>query len=291
MPARARQRRGLGRGLDALLGEISSGQAQSASWPGGVRELPIDTLRRSALQPRRRFDQAGLKELAQSIRAQGLVQPLVARPVAAGAYEIVAGERRWRAAGLAGLTTVPVVVRELEDREVMCMALIENIQRQDLGALEQAEGLARLVRDFSMSHEALARVIGCSRPAVSNLLRLLDLQEGVKALLDAGRLQMGHARALLALEPGAQLRMARQVVRQDLSVRATEQLVKSAPRRGQRPRSQVDPNVRALQEQLATRLGTPVTIRAQASGRGQITIRYHSLDELDGILAKIGQAR
>lgn len=289
---RTRQRRGLGRGLDALLGELRPGQGpeqeQSAARAGGVRELPIDTLQRSALQPRRRFDQTGLEELAQSIRAQGLVQPLIVRPAPSGGYEIVAGERRWRAAGLAGLATVPAMVRELADREVMCMALIENIQRQDLGALEQAEGLARLIRDFGMSHEALAGVIGCSRPAVSNLLRLLELQEGVKALLDAGRLQMGHARALLALEPGAQLRMARRVAAQDLSVRATEQLVRSAQRNGPRSRGQPDPNVRALQERLASRLGAPVTIRARASGRGQITIRYHSLDELDGILSKIG---
>ena len=283
------KRRGLGRGLDALLAKPPDVATDEAV---PIMELPIHCLCRSPLQPRRHFDDQSLQELAESIRVQGVVQPVLVRPAKlSGQYEIVAGERRWRAARLSGLDTVPVVVRDMEDRVLLCAALVENMQREDLGILEEAEGLARLVNDFGLSHGEAARTVGRSRSAVSNMLRLLSLQDEIKAMLDKGQMEMGHARTLLRLTGMARVQAARQVIQKGMTVRATEAMVdallsKSDAVRTPADAPAMDPDLRALHDRLSACLGAPVTIRHRSAGGGSIIIRYHSLDELDGILQK-----
>jgi len=295
----------LGRGLDALLSQSSAraqetGDEVPAGGSDALREIPVDLLQRGRYQPRTDMRQESLEDLADSIRAQGVVQPIVVRPVGSTAgsetesrYEIVAGERRWRAAQIAGLDTIPAVVRQIPDEAAVAMALIENIQREDLNPLEEAQALSRLIAEFDMTHQQAAGAVGRSRAAVSNLLRLLELGEEVKKLVEARKLEMGHARALLALtDPAAQLEAARRVAKGQLSVRATEQLVQklAAPRKkpsaGKRAKT-VDPDVRRLESQVAERLGARVELEHGAGGKGRLVIRYNSLDELEGILEHI----
>lgn len=289
----ATKKRGLGRGLDALLGparsDTASGEARAGGTDGDLRTLGVEQLVRGKYQPRVDMHPESLEDLADSIRAQGLVQPIVVRPVSGGHYEIIAGERRWRAAQLAGLQEVPVVVRDIDDRAAIAMALIENIQRENLNPLEEAHALKRLIDEFDMTHQQAAEAVGRSRAAVSNLLRLLELGEVATGMVQRGELEMGHARALLALSGKAQAEAARQVLVKGLSVRATERLVqkllaadrerKSAPRR--------DPDLARLEQGLADRLGAPVQIRYNQKGKGKLVISYNSLDELDGILEHI----
>jgi ParB family chromosome partitioning protein len=276
--------RGLGRGLDALL-NAGGDAAPVAEAP---RELALDALTPGRFQPRVHMDRAALEELAESIRAQGLIQPIVVRPIGSGRYEILAGERRWRAAGMAGLKQVPVVVRDVPDRAALAMALIENIQREDLNPLEQAAGLKRLVDEFGLTHDEAAQAIGSSRSQASNLLRLLALAPSVQELLREGRIDMGHARALLALDGARQVEIANRVANMGLSVRQTEQLVRSvlkAPATSNRPRR--DRDLAALEQELSDALGTTVAIRPGPKGSGQLVLRYGSLEHLDTLLAKL----
>ncbi|MEM6638274.1 MAG: ParB/RepB/Spo0J family partition protein [Pseudomonadota bacterium] len=285
------KRKSLGRGLDALLGPGSASAATPPKSGGAdaVRQLPIDKLQRGAMQPRYDMRTEELEDLAESIRRQGIVQPIVARPLSQGGFEIVAGERRWRAAQLAELESVPVIVRELSDADAAAIAIIENIQRADLNPVEEARGLWRLKEEHAMTHQDVADAVGRSRAAVSNLLRLLDLEESVKRLLDERKLEMGHARALLALSGGEQVAAANEVVAKGLSVRATEALVKQrggATKKTARAPSK-DPDVQRLESSLSEKLGASVTLVQGRGGKGKLTIRYNSLDELDGILDHI----
>ena len=277
--------KGLGRGLDALLGPGSGGAG-----PGSQgREIPVEMICRSPYQPRGQIDADALEELTRSVRAHGVVQPVIVRPMGEDRYELVAGERRWRAAQAAGLATVPAVVREVPDEVALSLAIIENIQREDLTPLEEARGVARLIEEFSMTHGEVAEAVGRSRPAVSNLLRLLDLNEDVRARLESGEIEMGHARALLALAGARQSEAARVVGERGLSVRQTEALVRrmrSAPEGGaeEAPR---DPDIGRLENRIGDLIGTEVNIRHGKRGSGRLVIRYHSLDELDGILVRL----
>lgn len=286
------KRKSLGRGLDALLGPGAAkpaGPAAPGSNDGGVRTLPVDKLQRGVMQPRHDMRTEELEDLAESIRRQGIVQPIVARPLSQGGFEIVAGERRWRAAQLAGLEDVPVIVRDLSDADAAAIAIIENIQRADLNPMEEARGLWRLKEEHAMTHQDVADAVGRSRAAVSNLMRLLDLEEPVKKMVDERALEMGHARALLGLAGLAQVEAAKEVAAKGLSVRATEALVKQradAPRKPSRPPSK-DPDVQRLESSLSEKLGASVTLEQGRGGKGKLTIRYNSLDELDGILEHI----
>jgi ParB family chromosome partitioning protein len=280
--------KGLGRGLDALLGSDDS-QMPVGSMRGLV-ELQIETLQPGKYQPRMRVEETSLRELADSIKTQGIIQPILVRPITGSRYEIVAGERRWRAARLAGLTTVSAQVRTISDKEALAMALIENIQREDLSPLEQANGIQRLVDEFGMTHEAAAQAVGRSRATVTNLLRLLALTVPVRELMQNGQLDMGHARALLALSGMQQAEAAREVVARGLSVRETERLVAIRLRRinSKRGSSKIkDRDVLRLQEDLAGKLGAKVQIDHSTKGKGKVIIHYGSLDELQGILAHI----
>ena len=287
------KKRSLGRGLDALLG-VARPDDQDASAPpsAGMAVLPIERIQRGRFQPRRDFNPESLQELADSIGAQGVVQPVVVRPLPSGQYELIAGERRWRAAQLAGLHEIPAVVRDVPDQAAMAMGLIENIQRDDLNPLEEASALQRLLDEFGLTHQDVAEAVGKSRATVTNLLRLLELNEDVKAALEARQLEMGHARALLGLRGGAQSEAARLVVQKGLSVRETEALVRRLLERAEhppaaRPQVRLDPDIRRLQDNLCERLGARVEIRHAKSGKGQLVIAYGSLDELDGILDRI----
>ena len=289
----AGKRKGLGRGLDALL----STPAAAAAAPdkpfadqhpdGDLRTVDIDLLQPGKYQPRIDMRPETLTELADSIRAQGVVQPIVIRPLEKGArrYEIVAGERRWRAAQMAGLTEIPAVVREIDDSTAIAMALIENIQREDLNPLEEARALERLVDEFELTHLEAADAVGRSRASVSNLLRLLELEPGVATLVERRELEMGHARTLLGLSGRTQLDAAREVVSKGLSVRETERLVKrlqsGKPAKKSR-RADIDPDIRAFETDLSERLGARVAVRHAKSGKGVVEIRYNSLDELEG---------
>ena len=304
------KKRGLGRGLDALLGSaaraappadapsappelkavpVADSTPEAAAADGALRMLPVDVIQRGKYQPRIDMHQESLQDLADSISAQGVVQPIVVRSIGAGRYEIIAGERRWRAAQLAGLHEIPSVVRDVEDRAAIAIALIENIQREDLNPLEEARALDRLIREFEITHEQAAEAVGRSRAAVSNLLRLLDLEESVKEMVQQGDLEMGHARALLALSGARQLEAARQVVSRGLTVRATEGLVKSIqrPQPAKPAAVKKDANIRHLETSLADKLGARVTVRQGRGGKGKLEISYNSLDELDGILQHI----
>ncbi len=279
--------KGLGRGLDALLGGDEPAAATAVA--DRQSELKIDQLQPGKYQPRSYMDDAALKELAASIKAQGIMQPILVRPVPGGKFEIIAGERRWRASRIAGLESVPVLVREVPDNAALAMALIENIQREDLNPLEQATGIQRLVNEFGATHDQAADMVGRSRSAVTNLLRLLTLAEPVRDLLQQGKLDMGHARALLALSGIQQVEAARGVVSRDLSVRDTEklvgQLLRGVP--GKAVRKTTDRDVLRLEEELAQKLGTKVQIKAGNKGRGSLVIQYSSLAQLDTILAKL----
>lgn len=291
----------LGRGLEALLGDVSSppaGDAAAATAEGGgaLRELPVEQLQRGAYQPRSRMAPEALEELAETIRAQGVIQPLLVRAAGRGRYEIIAGERRWRAAQLAGLTAVPAFVRDISDRDAMAVALIENIQREDLNAVEEAAGFQRLLDDFGLTHQQIADLVGRSRAAVTNHLRLLTLHPAVKKQLAAGDLDMGHARALLALPKAAQPGAAGQVAAGRLSVRQTEALVKrllagedgdgGGKSATKTAANAANADVARLEESLSQRLGARVAIR-HGRKSGKVVIHYHSLDELDGIIERI----
>lgn len=281
------KRRGLGRGLDALLG--GGEELEDAAARGELKKLPVEFLQRGRYQPRTEFDPAALQELADSIKSQGVVQPIVVRPLETDRYEIVAGERRWRAAQLAGLAEIPALVREIPDETAVAVALIENIQREDLNPLEEASALRRLTEEFGMTHQAVADAVGRSRASVSNLLRLLDLHPEVKALVAERQLEMGHARALAALPENLQGEVARRVAEKHLNVRETEDLVRRvlAGEAGKPSAKPVDPDVRRLQTDLSERLGAAVKIQHGAKGKGKVVIQYTSLDELDGILERI----
>lgn len=278
--------KGLGRGLDALL----SGSDEKTSPTEALQTLALDRLRPGKYQPRTRMDDASLDELALSIKEHGIMQPVLVRPVDGGRFEILAGERRWRAAQRAGLKEVPALVKSVPDASALAIGLIENIQREDLNPLEQANGLARLIDEFGLTHDAVAKAIGRSRSAVTNLLRLRELSKPVQEYLLAGRLDMGHARALLGLAAGAQAGAASRVVAQGLSVRDTERLVHHLAHPGKtrmkRAAQAVDPDVARLAESLAQSLGAKVAIETKQDGSGRLVISYSSLDELDGILAK-----
>lgn len=278
---------GLGRGLDILL---SSSRADS-SGSDSLKTLAVETMRPGQYQPRTHMDPDALQELADSIKAQGLVQPVVVRKLKqVGHYELIAGERRWRAAQLAGLYEIPAVVRDIPDQAAAAMSLIENIQREDLNALEEAAGLRRLIDEFGLTHLQTADAVGRSRTAVTNLLRLLDLQAETKALVEAGELEMGHARALLALQGKQQVVIATQVAQQQLSVRATERLVKQLLAEDDKKMPRITKpaaDVVKLEQRLADTLGAKVAIRYNTAGKGKLVIEYNSLDELDGILGHI----
>ncbi|OGI44369.1 MAG: chromosome partitioning protein ParB [Candidatus Muproteobacteria bacterium RBG_16_65_31] len=274
----------LGRGLDALLGVYEPAKDKEE-----LKMLPLDMLQRGKYQPRTHMDKEALNELAASIKAQGVVQPIVVRGLPAGNYEIVAGERRWRAAQIAGLETIPAVVRRIPDEAAIAIALIENIQRENLNPVEEANALQRLIDEFGMTHQKAAEAIGRSRAAVTNLLRLLTLNADVREMLEKGRMDMGHARALLALAGKSQSQAARSVVDRGLSVRETETLVRRLLEQPNRKgaRGRVDPDVRTLTQKLSDKLGAKVRINHGRKGKGKLTIEYNSLDELEGILARI----
>ena len=278
--------KGLGRGLDALL----SGTDDTAQAKDALQSIPLDRLRPGRYQPRSRMDEASLAELAESVRAQGVMQPILVRPVDGGRFEIIAGERRWRAAQIAGLREVPVLVKAVPDQAALALSLIENIQREDLNPLEEAQGLKRLIEEFGLTHEAAAQAVGRSRSAVTNLLRLTQLAKPVQDYLLGNALEMGHARALLALPIAQQTSAAARVVDRKLSVRETERLVQqmNAPAKRSNLRASVDPDTRRLETDLAEKLGANVKIEPGRNGRGRVVIRYNSLEELDGILAKLG---
>ena len=282
----------LGRGLGSLIGDVEEIAAAEATKPGeGMLEVDIDRIQRGRYQPRQNFDEQSLGELADSIRQQGILQPLVVRQDG-NRYELIAGERRWRAAQLAGLQKVPVVVRDIDSRAAAAIALIENIQREDLNPLEEAQAFSRLIEEFDLTHQQVAESVGRSRAAVSNILRLLDLAEPVKEQVNKGLLDMGHARALLALIRHDQVEIARVVVNRGLSVRETEALVRRT-QQAQAPRPKaaaaaVDPDVRRLESRLSERLGAAVRIKPGKKGGGQLVIQFHSSAELDGILEHLG---
>ncbi len=275
--------KGLGRGLDALLG----GEDSAAPPQGELRMLAVSQLAPGKYQPRTQMDPASLQELADSIRAQGLMQPILVRELAGGGFEIIAGERRWRAAQLAGLSEVPVLVREVADNAVAAMALIENIQREDLNPLEEAAGIKRLIDEFGMTHQTAAEAVGRSRAAVSNLLRLLHLGKSTQTMLMDGQIDMGHARALLPLSAGQQSEAAHEIVRRGLSVREAEALAARLLKPKAKTAHRQDRDVLRLAEELADRLGAGVTLRANKKGAGTLGIHFASLDQLDGILKHI----
>lgn len=295
----ALQKRGLGRGLDALLGNVSakdsgsdagvkaiSGDVAAEKHP--LQTLPIEFLQRGKYQPRKDMNPEKLQELADSIKAQGIIQPIVVRNIAQDKFEIVAGERRWRAAQLAGMQQVPVVIKDIDDRTAMAVALIENIQREDLNPLEEAEALRRLVDEFAMTHQQVADAVGKSRVTVTNLLRLLELHPEVKKLLITKQLEMGHARALLALDGTKQIAAANKIVKEGLTVRAAERLVKdSQAAEAKLPKiKSIDNDTLRLQEELTAKLGAKVFIDHKENGTGKLVITYSSLDELDGLIGQ-----
>ncbi len=283
------KKRGLGKGLDALLGTHEDFSKSTSA--DALQTLAVDLIKRGQYQPRQDFDSEALNELADSIRAQGMIQPIVVRPLAGNkSYEIIAGERRWRAAQIAELYEIPVIIKDVTDQTAMCLALIENIQRQDLNPLEEARALERLINEFEMTHDATADAVGRSRSAVTNILRLLELDDSVKKMLETRQLDMGHARALLTLNKSKQFEVAKKVIKQGLSVRATESLVQqlsSNNKKNKVKQKAKDPNISNLENDLSERLGANVIINHQNSGKGKLQINYNSLDELEGILKRI----
>ena len=299
----AAKRKGLGKGLNALM-SAGSAVLEGASTPseavaaatspepgrdGKLTELPVEFIQRGKYQPRRDMHPEALEELAESIKAQGVMQPIVVRPIGVPGedkYEIIAGERRWRATQLAGLEKIPAVIREVPDEAAIAMALIENIQREDLNPIEEAVALKRLQDEFELTHQEVAAAVGKSRTTVTNLLRLIALGDEVKKLLEHGDLEMGHARALLTLSVADQREVARQVVSKGLSVRQTEALVRRLQQQqaNPEPETKVDPDIKKLEDGLADKIGVPVAIQHSAKGKGKLVLKYNSLDELDGIL-------
>ena len=282
----AGRRRGLGRGLSALLGEERAAPEEAES---GLRRLPVDRLHPGRFQPRRKFDEAEMAALVESVAAQGILQPLLVRrhPSLPDAFEILAGERRWRAAQRAGLHEVPALLREMGDREALEVALVENVQRQDLAPLEEATGYQRLIQEFGHTQEALGRSLGKSRSHIANMLRLLSLPEGVRVLLETGALSAGHARALLsAKDPVA---LAKLAVQANYSVREVERLVQGEERAAAAPpiRAPRDPNIAALERELAARLGLAVRIESRDGQRGSLTLQFRTLDQLSDVLARL----
>ncbi|HIZ52092.1 MAG TPA: ParB/RepB/Spo0J family partition protein [Candidatus Pseudomonas excrementavium] len=282
------KKRGLGRGLDALLGQPNPNEKTEGSQDQLLRDLPVDLIQRGKYQPRRDMDPQALEELAQSIKAQGVMQPIVVRPIAGERYEIIAGERRWRATQQAGLDSIPAVIREVPDEAAIAMALIENIQREDLNPIEEAIALQRLQQEFELTQQQVADAVGKSRVTITNLLRLMSLPDDVKLLLERGDIEMGHARALLGLPAEQQTEAARQVVARGLTVRQTEALVRQwlNPRRDASD-IRSNPDIDRLQQDLAERIGAEVKIQHGAKGKGRLVISYNSLDELDGVLMHI----
>jgi ParB family chromosome partitioning protein len=306
------KKRGLGRGLDALLASSKTLAPPPASAPvdlsgkdqpvpesrpsepvsmdGMLKQMPIEFIQPGKYQPRMDLRPEGLEELANSIRTQGVMQPIVVRPISSNKYEIIAGERRWRASQLAGLDKIPVIIREVPDNAAIAMALIENIQRENLNPVEEAQALKRLQDEFGLTQQEVADAVGKSRTAVTNLLRLMNLQIDVRTFLEHGDLEMGHARALLTLSPEQQSSVARTVIGKSLSVRQTEALVRrlqTDKKPDARQVAQVDPDIFTLQKDLSEKLGAEVQIDHSAKGRGRLVIKYGSLDQLDGILGKI----
>ncbi|HJR75142.1 MAG TPA: ParB/RepB/Spo0J family partition protein [Luteimonas sp.] len=292
------KKRGLGRGLEALLGSKAAAEAPvlEATPSDTLRTLPVDALSPGKYQPRRNMDADKLTELAESIRAQGVIQPIVVRDLGGKRYEIIAGERRWRASQQAGLTEIPVVVREVDDRTVVAMALIENIQREDLNPLEEAQALHRLIEEFDLTHAQAAEAVGRSRAAVSNLLRLLELPPAIRVLLESRRLEMGHARALLTLSPELASRLASDAAEHGWSVREVEHRAQqyaagSVPqtagkkKSGAKPRASAD--IASLENELSESLGTKVSIAHGRAGKGRLVIHYTDLDTLDGVLERL----
>lgn len=289
----------LGRGLDALLSKpVAESAAAPSSSDDGLTQIPVEHLQRGQYQPRVDIRQDSLQELASSIQAQGVVQPIVARPVASGnnktqRYEIVAGERRWRAAQMAGLHEVPAIIRDIPDESAIAIALIENIQREDLNPIEESRALDRLIREFDLTHAEAAEAVGRSRAAVSNLLRLQDLSDKVMPMLEARQLEMGHARALLAItDPAQQLDAARQVVKNGMSVRETERLVRrmqenTGKKKPAKASAEGSADIRRLEIEVSEKLGARVKLAHGKKGSGQLVISYNNLDELDGILKHI----
>lgn len=294
----ATKKRGLGRGLDSLLTQKKTEQNTAAitneSSPnenGHLREMPIEYLQRGQYQPRRDMTREALEELAQSIKAQGVMQPVVVRTIGKHAYEIIAGERRWRASQMAGLDTIPVIIKDVGDEAAIAMALIENIQREDLNPIEEAIALRRLQQEFELTQQEVADAVGKSRSAIANLLRLMSLQDDVRKMLEHGDLEMGHARCLLALEGKLQTDTAQQVVAKSLSVRQTEALVRKIQQQenqaGKPKQAQSNADLERLQEELSEKIGSPVQLQHGAKGKGKLVIRYSSLDELDGVIAHL----
>jgi len=291
----AAKKRGLGRGLDALLGSSAAlGPADSTGTSqqhGGkqLKVLPVDLIQRGKYQPRRDIEPASLQELADSIKAQGVMQPIIVRAVSEKKYEIIAGERRWRATQLAGLDDIPVIIKNVSDEAAIAMALIENIQREDLNPIEEAASLLRLQQEFELTQQEVATAVGKSRSTVANMLRLMTLQDDVRRLLEHGDLEMGHARALLALSNGEQSQGAKTVVARGLSVRQTEALVRSLLETKDKPvvEKKINPDIRRLQDDLSQKIGAKVHINHSAKGKGKLVVNYNSLDELDGILRHI----
>ncbi|SDR10112.1 ParB/RepB/Spo0J family partition protein [Pseudoxanthomonas sp. CF125] len=292
----APKKRGLGRGLEALLGPKAAATAPPEAQPGEhLRQIPIKQLQPGKYQPRMSMDPAKLSELAESIKAQGVIQPIVVRELSPGKFEIVAGERRWRASQEAGLAAVPVVVRDLDDRTVIAMALIENIQREDLNPLEEAQSLQRLIGEFSLTHAEAAEAVGRSRAAVSNLLRLLELPPAIRALLEARRLEMGHARALLTLSPELASKLAAEAAEQGWSVREVEHRAQQfaagkvpvSSKKAKPGKATPQADIASLETELSESLGTKVSIAHGRGGKGKLVIHYTDLDTLEGVLEKL----
>ncbi len=301
----ATKKRGLGRGLDALLGGPSPATKHPNTLPestvedeavgvgkdGDLRKLPVEMIQRGKYQPRRDMQPEALEELAESIKVQGVMQPIVVRPISADKYEIIAGERRWRATQLAGLDSIPVLVRHVPDEAAIAMSLIENIQREDLNPIEEAMALARLQQEFELTHQQVAEAVGKSRTTVTNLLRLTSLREDVQRMLEYGDLEMGHAKALLGLPLEHQSQAANTVVSKGMSVRQTEALIRSllsSITTGKTKSDQkIDPDIKHLQDQLSEKIGVPVMVQHSAKGKGKLVLKYNNLDELDGILNHI----
>ncbi len=284
------KKRGLGRGLDALLGSEEGGASVSEN-DGQLRTLKVGSIRPGKYQPRRHWNDEALDELADSIKAQGLIQPVVVRAVGARTYELIAGERRWRAAQRASLDEIPALVKDVPEQSVLAMALIENIQREELTALEEAQALARLIEEFELTHQQAADAVGRSRAAVSNLLRLMELPEAIRTLLDEGKLEMGHARCLLTLPEEVARPLALQASRLGWSVRELEEAARRAQGGGSNKRATAgkprDADIQSLERDLSERLAARVELAQGRGGRGKLVIHYHSLDELDGILEKM----
>lgn len=285
----ATKKRGLGRGLDALLGGDSR-KTVTEPVSNGLAEIPVEWIQPGKYQPRRIIDDEALQELAASIRAQGVMQPIVLRSVGENRYEIIAGERRWRATQLAGLDKIPCVIKEVNDEAAVAMSLIENIQREDLNPMEEALALQRLIEEFDLTHQQVAEAVGKSRAAVSNFLRLINLAPEVTQMLVRGDIEMGHARALLSLTNDQQGKLAREIASSGLNVRQAEALVRKLTS-GEKPLSQakkVDSDTKQLENRLSSNLGQPVEIKHTIKGRGKLVIKYNSLDELDGVLSRFG---